>query len=373
MKRVPIPRKFFEKILLLLTLFTVVILYVVLDRTEIVENFFPTNTIVSSSQKGIPFINDNEEIAIYSVTKKSATSTKLKAINSGIFSGNGGSSIKASPDFTYSAVIDAQGHDLWLISNETLKKYKITKKDEVAGRIIAWSPKGDKFLYELDFNAKIGIGGNDFGNIVTSKPRKNNSGMYIFDIRSRKVTKLPRIIYYVKFLGDTIIFRKPDENGGPGNQLYELSTKTFLVKTMPNDTSYQNEVDQYDISTDKKKWTFLDYYTNHIGSDSQIVYADYPKKDGTVVFEGKWAEAQWPRLSPDSKKVLYERRLNSVDSTINDITVFDTSTKTKKTIMQATEAIWFDDTHILTLNTAVLLGSEYNLVNIETGKKEKIQ
>lgn len=373
MKRVRIPRLFFEKLLLLLILFIVVSLYVVLERTEIIENLFPTNTEISSSQKGIPFINDKEEIAIYSVSTKTSTSTKLKAIGSGIFSGNGGNSMKASPDFTYSAAIDADKHDLWLISNETFKKVRITKKDEVVGAIIAWSPKGDKILYELDFNAKIGIGGMDYGNIVSSKPRIANSGKYIYNLRSRKVTKLPKIDYYEKFLGDFVLFRKREGQGGSsGNQLYALNTNTFKVTTAPFDTGFDNDVTQYDISRDRKKWTFsigIPVTDNNVVT--QITYADYPQKHGIVIYEGEWAHAQWPLISPDAKKVIFLQR--SKKSAADNVIVYDADTKKQKVLTEGTEAIWFDNVHVLTLNTAVLFGREYNLVNIETGKKELIQ
>lgn len=309
---------------------------------------------ITSHKQGFPVIDDNGRLSIYSFNDKAKKPTNIKVGDTGFLSGAGSSSPVASPDFLYSAFIDQEKRNLWVISNETFEKVQITRSGEIAEYITGWSPNGRRIIYVTGHNEVARIGGGNGEKVVKSKPILRNSGeFYLFDLETGQSTKLP-IKHFQGFLDNNRILIKDSDNyGNEGNRIFAFDLKTFKTDDSFMPGIYGPEIGQFNIANDRKKWIFL--FSNNptvTGNDSSVVVADFPKKTGITLDSGGWADFQSPKISPNSTKVAYTKKeVKSLDNPKYGVIIYDLLTNTPQRLSDGYPVRWLNDNSLIVYST----------------------
>ncbi|PJA87101.1 MAG: hypothetical protein CO141_01250, partial [Candidatus Moranbacteria bacterium CG_4_9_14_3_um_filter_42_9] len=294
-----------------------------LQKSQFIPALLPTITVISkptvqpaTPTKEIPVwkapTSNKQGYPIYSATDKNlkifdlGTKTLKDAgalINCcGGELGLGNSDPLVSPDLRFTAYIDGDAHDLWVLSNETLVKTKISTGGNVT-YITAWSPDSSKILYysQKDSLASIKNAMAPWDTVEKFSPQ-SLSGFVLKDIKTSQTTALTPLDYVIGFVGNGTLLAKTGDASerlvtfdiGKFSADYSLITESFGFGSM-----------QFSLSQDGKKWAF--HYSANPTDDANIVFASFPQKMGVTVDSGTWAEVQWPVISKDGSKLLYQK------------------------------------------------------------------
>lgn len=300
---------------------------------------------------------NTRKLSIYPFFTGKLTETDIIVDAGGGGVGFGDADPVVSPDLKYTAYVDNETNNLWLLTNETLEKQKIITKD---GRILisGWSPDSKKivfFVYEGSFQ----------GGIITDKP---GLGFYLYDKDSGKSNKLP-IDSFVSFIDNQRILVNSFDQP-PKDHLIVFDIESFKES---NDIVTDHLV-QISITDDGKYWTYTySYSDNSDKSMSRIIYAKFPDKEGTVIAQGGFADVQFPKISPRGTKIAYIKKAKDSKNFVDEVVwVYDTEEKTNKRFVDGRPENWANE-NILIFSTfdgsgGINGASKYYYINIDTGK-----
>jgi Tol biopolymer transport system component len=299
-------------------------------------------TLPISKKKGYPLFNANDKkLSIFDIQDMTSKSTDIIITCCGGLINVGNMEPLPSPDMFYTVYIDNVKQDLWLISNDTLERAVITKGGGVT-YITGWSPDSQKVVFYVDRET---LASRKDGPAPWETVEKFNEtqmyGFYMFDINSGKLTSLSPLQNIISFVdADTILAKTAEDSE---------NLVTFDIKNFVADYGFVSEkfgfgTLQYSFSANGKKWVFT--HSFNPTEDANIILADFPSKEGTIIDSKGWAEVQSPIISPDGTKVLYQRYDNYLEPGIPDIYVwlYDTAYKNNES---NSEGITFEEDQLI--------------------------
>lgn len=253
-----------------------------------------------STKQGFP---DSQEgkLYIYDIENRELRSTNIP-VNWGSGAMDlGETTPEASPDLLYTAYIDENTKELWIMSNETLEKVKVPNSQNVT-YITGWSPDSKTLVYYFAprniTSAKDGMMV-DF-NVVEKFDNKAEYGFYALEISSGKVTHLKPLDNVVAVLSSSEVITRFQENR---LVIFDIQNYTADYGTVQDLFGFGEG--QFNFSKDGTVWTFIS--SENPTEDMHITKAQFPNKTGTIVDSGAWADVQWPVLSSDGKLIAYQR------------------------------------------------------------------
>ncbi|OGC50770.1 hypothetical protein A2716_01910 [candidate division WWE3 bacterium RIFCSPHIGHO2_01_FULL_40_23] len=327
-----------------------------------------------SSKKGYPLVDRNSgKLLIYSLDDKKIKDTKYNVGIGGVIgaSGKGSSTPLSSLDSLYTAFINKDTNDLWVISNDTLEAKAVPGTGGVSF-ISGWSPDSSHVLFyvirESVQSRREGPG--PWEGSETFDKNFNNFGFFLFNISTGKLRSLYPIDYFETFIDDEKLLVKSDDQS---DRLVVFDIDRFAADYSIVKDQFGFGASQFNFSRDGKNWVYT--LSRNPTEDANIIYAPFPQKEGKEIDKGKWADVQWPRLSPDGSKIAYVRAEGYTDGFPNfAIWVFDVKSNSKKKYMEGANPVWVDEERLIVprRNKEKPSESDYYLLNIKDGTSVKI-
>lgn len=331
-----------------------------------------------SSQIGVPIptkqnANNQRSFSIYSVA-----TGKLQKINKDIDAGGGGlglgsSDPLSSPDLLYTAFIDRDSNNLYLLSNETLEETQITKNGGVS-YINDWSPDSTKIVYNIgadSIESRMQGQGGPPNKATFSKV--SQPGFYIFNIETGENTLLYPISYVEGFIDNNRLLIKPNDQFFQ-DKLITFNTQSFEANYTVSSEKFGFGEGQYDFAPDGKKWTYT--LSRNPTTDANIIYTDFPNKEGETIDSGNWADVQFPKFSPSGKKIAYWRQEGYAGEGIPNMTVwvYDTASKEKKRYADGYLVQWIDENSLLYKKVDVPSNATtYFILDLSSNSSKKVE
>lgn len=362
------------------TILTVIAIYIFL----IPNKSKPTTESVSwekpvSTQKGYPVsspvvgLNNTRELSVYSFSTKELRKINQFSTGDGFAAGFGSTGPKASPDLLYTVFIDQKTKNLWLLSNETLKAKQISQNGGVS-YIPGWSPNSTKIIYQIaadSITSRTQGMGNPESKVMFSP--NLDSGFFMFDINSGKTKKLYPVEYFETFIDNERILVRTSEQGN-NDRLIIFNTNTFEADYGFVKETFGFGANQFTFSKDGNKWAYT--LSRNPTTDANIIYADFPNKEGKEIDSGTWSEVQFPLIYLDGTKIAFSRRDGYPEpgSRIYAVWVYDASSKEKKKYdVEGWADTWVDkNTLIVKASNASKKENFIYLLDLESGNSTKI-
>ncbi len=334
-----------------------------------------------SSKKGYPVASgglsasdSTRQFFIYSFSTKELHKVNQSLVSGGYASGIGTGGPKASPDLLYTAFIDQKTKNLWLLSNETLETKQVTQNGFVA-YVSGWSPSSTKIIYQIPADS-ITARTRGMGGYQPTKEVFNpnlDSGFFVFDINSGKTKKLYPVEHFETFIdNDRILVRTTDQESN--DRLIVFNINTFEADYGFVKEKFGYGADQFSFSKNGEKWAYT--LSRNPTTDANIIYADFPDKEGEQIDSGDWAETQFPLISPDGTKLAFSRRDGYAEPGLPNyaVWVYNTSNKEKtKYNVEGWADTWVDEnTLVVKASNASKKENYLYLLNLESGESTKI-
>ena len=267
---------------------------------------------------------------------------------SGYSFGKGFSEPSSSPDMAKIALITQKGQ-LRVIDSEGRSVASVGANLKV-GYISGWSPDSQKLIFYV-FGSKISNMIFPDGPVLPESVDQNPKftpgagieGFYVLDFMAQKIEFLAPISD-ASFLAwiDAKTILVTVKNFGQGPEV----AAAFNVETYQARAGEYKDIfkdwfgPQMSFSPDGKKWAITLHSAFSVGDDSTaaIILADFPARSGVTIESGKFAYIQGPRISPDSKKVIY--RAHDVVNGPNFVQLYDGS-QTKR-LFEGIPLEWID-------------------------------
>ena len=253
------------------------------------------------------FKRDNE---LWSV---SPDGSDLLRLASEVLSEYRGSSVGSGAKFAHSrhgdkvAFIGTDGN-LWIIDSrgQHLKRYseEALPQDETyygtSVHISGWSPDGTRIIYSVE---------SAFGLFERERERPE-VGFYLLDLSTDKKTRIPNLPNFVAWTNNSqrVIF---EERHDPEYSIGSYSIDWFTLDLRTGATAkftllpFQCFSVQASLLFNANR---LLYSCGNLGVGSDIVIANIDNTDQHVLIEGRWAELQFPVLSPDGDSFTYQHQ-----------------------------------------------------------------
>lgn len=357
------------------------------NKPAATTNLQPNNKVIQnanwekpiSNQKGYPIITESsqknaKELSIYSLSSQKITPTNAIITWGGGSSGVGSSDPLASPDLLYTSYIDDVTRNLWLISHETLERKQITKTGGVS-HISGWTPDSKKVIFYIPPDS-ITTMTQGYGGLTENLVKFNpdlDSGFFLFDIDSGGTKKLYPVEYFEAVVdNDRILVRTTD-------QYYNKRLILFNFNTFEANYGYVKEefgygANQFNFTADGSKWTYT--LSRNPTTDANIIYAQFPNKEGEQIDTGSWAETQFPLISPKGSKVAFSRRDSYAEPGLPNyaVWIYDTSSKQKtKHNVEGWAKLWVDENRLIVIASNASKHENYlSVLDVNTGNVTKI-
>ena len=225
---------------------------------------------------------------------------------------------------------------------------------------LSWGKYGTELLFGISGNyPEMGDDSN------TSKAEdafwSSATGLYVVNFGNKKISKISipgldgRTEQFLSYaaLGNDIFVIEADNSP---TRVIDLSAATVTSISKTNQISVNFNGD------------YTSLQTTQIGADMSLVYGKMLEPAITTFATGKWAESQWPIISPSGNKIAYTY---SPIANNDSIWIYDTANKTKSQIIEAryndsnsTAALrWIDDNNLIFYATG-RLGKNYYVYNL---------
>ncbi|NMB69769.1 hypothetical protein GYA27_01005 [candidate division WWE3 bacterium] len=318
-----------------------------------------------STKQGYPDW-DNGKLSIFDTSNKVLKNTNISVAWGSGEHEKGETTPEPSPDLLYTAYIDTNTQDLWIMSNETLEKTKVPESQNVT-YITGWSPDSKVLIY---YFAPKSVSSAKEGMIVdfdvAEKFDKNAiSGFFALDIKTGAQTRIYPVDNIVAVLSNSEVITRIQED-----KLVIFDFESFTADYSSIKGKFGFGPGQFNFSRDGSLWTFIG--SNTPTDDMYITKAEFPNKQGTIIDAGGWADVQWPILSPDGKKVAYQRAefSDKFKSNIAALWIVDDS-KIPEKLGMGRPLAWVDNDNLIidqTVDVAGRMASAKALFSI-TSKK----
>lgn len=273
-------------------------------------------------------------------------------------SGWGTSSFVVSPNLLYTAAIEKQTNNLYVVSNETLERALISKGG-TAVYVSGWTPNSKKLIYYIS-QEEMGMG----GPAVVIYDRTIEPGFYLFDLESGSSTKLFPIKYFEHMIDNDRALIRPSSDS---NYLAIFNFHNFTTDFAAIKDEFRFGSGQFNFSPDSRYWAFLYNKGNTTTDGMQLIFGKFPNIHGTVVEDSRWVDAQSPIISPDNQSIAYIKSENVVVYTVTD--------KVVKIHMPGRPMMWIDSQTLVVQSyetTPTMSLAHYSLLNINTDQVTKM-
>lgn len=328
-----------------------------------------------SIKKGYPILNpETNMLDIFLVDLKDLKNTNKKAVGGGGASGYGATDPVASPDLFFTAYIDKDTQQLNLLSHETFKEAILTPGEKVA-YIFGWSPDSRKIIYSITSDTlatrREGPGGQWEGKEQFDSQR--DPGFFVFDIVTGKKTKLSPIEYIESFIDGNRILVKARGEEYMSKRLIVFNLDTFEADYGLLKDEYGFGASQYSFPLNGLTWTYT--YSKNPTNDANIIYADFPTKEGIEIDTGNWAEVQFPFISPQGTKVAYWKQEGYVTegSPRYAVWIYNVETRTKERYGEGMMVRWVDENRLIyRIQNQSVSDSTFYLFDLKTRESIKM-
>jgi hypothetical protein len=282
---------------------------------------------IKSNVRAYPIVKE-KTLYLYYFDKKQLLNTKIKVAWGSGEENLGENDPIATPDFKYTAYINEQTLKPIVLSNETLEKYEIDLNCKTQ-YLTTWTKDGSKLIF---FCEQDSIDSRKSGMMTpwsgTEKFEKGlATGFYLFDIARSDLQSLYPIH---QIIGAVDANRLLVTSSFMRERFVVFNLDTFELDYDLVKDSYDFGKNQFDFTQDGKYWV---YTSGGPTTDKpvNIVYATFPNQNGVVLDTGSWAEVQLPKISPNGKYILYEKRTSVRGATpIETVFLYTATTKEKK-------------------------------------------
>lgn len=334
-------------------------------------------TLPASTEQGYPLIDKiTNDLSVYNFTTKSTTNTAQKAAwgQGALYLGS--NEALHSPNYLYTAYIDKNTNTLKILSISSLTAVEVPNLNNVM-YINSWTADSSAvYVYvsiETIKNEDIGMLPAT-GSIVFDKDR-SIAGFYKFNINTGELTHVYPI--------DNAIITPMDNqkiltNRGIPNKLVSFNTQSFsadydVISEEFDDFKYG----QYSFNSTGTQWAFIHGDTTVAPTISELIFANFPNKAGTIVDTGLYADVQWPKFSLNNDFIAYQKRngLYAPGIPKSFTWVYTKATNTKEKITEGDFIDWFNNDHVIVLRRIAPYGANdisIIKVNINTKTEEII-
>lgn len=302
-----------------------------------------------STKKGFPIFNSQtESLSIFSINEKELKTTSIKPMWGSAAAVLGASDAISSPDLYYTAYIDKNTQNLMILSNETFKEISISLPGEKVNYISGWSPDSKKLIYFINHDT---LAIRRQGPIPWENKEKFqdtlDSGFYLFNIETGKKKKLYPIDYFVTFIDNTRILVKAGDDQYLSKRLIVFNLDTFEADYGIVKEEFGFGVDQFTFSQDGSKWTYT--LSRNPTEDANIIYTDFPNREGIEIDKGGWADVQFPFISPQGSKIAYWKKEGYINDGVPRFTVwiYDVNSKNKEKFAEGMVIRWIDENNLI--------------------------
>lgn len=329
----------------------------------------------ASTKKGYPIYDSKtNELSIFLIDSKELKNTGKKTSWGSGASGFGSTDSIASPDLLYTAYIDKESQELKLLSNETFTDVVLSTPGEKVSYISGWSPDSKKIIYYIDQQTlatrKTGMmpweGKEKFN-------KKLNPGFIIFNIETGERESLYPVAYFISFIDNNRILVKAGEDEFMGKRLIVFDFSTFEADYSFVKEEFGYGANQFTFSENGKKWTYT--LSRKPTEDANIIYADFPNKEGVDIDSGGWADVQFPYISPSGSKIAYWKKEGYVSDGVLRFTVwiYDEKSKLKEKYAEGMIMGWIDENRLIyrVQNTSVT-DSTFYLLDLTSKQSTKM-
>ena len=318
-------------------------------------------------KKIIPIVK-NEFLHIYNISEKKLVSTDYKTSW-----GNGSSNIGSdnpllSPNGGYVVFINKSDNNSLYLINSNLETKKITQYP--VKYLDDWSPNGKEILFyvneeNLDSRKEgEGIGWPENWEKVEKFNKDTLGGFHLFNIETGIDTYLYPLKSADQFIDNDRI--ASIVQNGNDSRLAVFNTKTFEAdySLVSHVLPFGSGDGQQSFTSDGKNWAFT--YSNNPTNDANIIYANFPKKDGITIESGKWAEVQKPFISPDGKYVIYSKKGEQIRTGVWQDLIRIWGSNSKKIIKEIKGYPWYwlDNNSFVYVLPDLETGLTFNSLNI---------
>lgn len=313
----------------------------IFEKTEPIENWEP----LTSNTKAFPYVDrDTRNLSLWRVDDKKLHDTGLKVLWGGGEAGKGNVEPLVSPDSLFTVFGAQEDKSLWLLSHETQEKKKISPDGVEVNLITDWTSDGKYIIYHVKEESFIFDGMGRYEGIVKFREQEY-SGFLAFNTITGKTIKLSPVTYVETAIDDTKLLVRTVYNG---EQLITFDIETFEADFDILSDIYPFGVSQFEFSKDGSNWTYT--YSKNPTDDANIAYGKFPsKKDEMKLLDsGVWAEVQWPKISPDGTKLMYQKKngMQSAGLPKHKTIVIDLNTMEEITSVEGGSAEWIDNNYI---------------------------
>jgi hypothetical protein len=371
-------------VLVVFLLFSAIFVFV--EKNDLFYSFFYKDQpfiSLTSNERGYPVVGGNGQLSIFSLDKnkiKTMDVVSIQGDRNASYTYKGSNAALSSPNSLYTAFIDKDRADLWVVSNETLKKNQVTRDGKMADFITAWSPDSKKILYVTGTNINNdGEGGIDHGNVIKSKPRFSSSNFYLYNVETGISTEIPELISIDRFFdNDSVLVNGNGDLDIPLTgqiSIFNFQTRKFTESGMPNLNT--ERISEYSISPDHKRWAIFTPHqitiqkgkSLYFTEDKQEILSDFPELSGESIVSGDFGDFGNPIFSPDSLKMAFYSKQQGLNARTNLI-VYSVLKRNSQAYEDSIPVRWIDDTLLIVSSFKT---SHLYVLNLQTGERIQIQ
>lgn len=326
---------------------------------------------LTSNKKGYAYIGkEDNSLQIWDLVAKKLTETNIQASRGGGSAGQGNREPLTSPDLLFTTYINNNDKSLWYLSHETLDKKQISPEGTEVEYITEWSPDSRYIVYYIKPESLVWDGMGAYEGIVKFKEQLNR-GFMAFDTQTGKNITLAQLSYVETFVDDNKLLVHPTSM--QDTDLVVFNIETFEVDFDKVKGEYGFGSHQFDFSPDGKNWTYT--YSEDAPNDANIVYGTFPSTPDTmeVIDKGSWAEVQWPHISPDGTKLIYQHKDGNVFPGFpkNITHIVTLATGENEEVTQGRSVGWLDNNNIIVSKTVREKSptSDIYMVDLTTGEE----
>lgn len=327
-----------------------------------------------STDRGYPiFDKKSENLYVYNISKGILLDTKYKSLDNSGAAGYGETKAIASDDYLYIAFMPAKGEEIRILTPYDNKTIEVPES-KFAEYITGWIPGSHKLIYYIPVlnvsTVKTGMGGMINYNDTETFYKNRTEGFIMFDLDTGKSEVLSPLTYIETIQNSDNIITRTAEPSPQNDRLVVFNILDYTANYSLVKDTFGFGTNQLSFSKDGKKWAFTDGINEN--KQVNIIFADFPFKQGTVVDTADWAWVQWPKVSPKGDKLAYQKRQGYSQPSGNpqDFTfIYDPNTKTSKMVHEGTPDVWIDNENLIIRDS---YKPAYYLTNTTNGDTKKI-